>query len=179
MSIIDFQKAFLNLNNIEFLLNLQCNSIKKFSQKNNTFVNQTEPSFDQLFELNNLKDELQAKDTTIEKLKANIKRLNKTSTTNNVKKDIDEIGTINIELEHKVVQIVLWYLESGCSKHMTGDRSQLTNFVHKFLGTVKFDSDQIFKDYGGFAAVLAVLINGASQSKQHGKSESDSYYLSD
>nr|GEW07384.1 hypothetical protein [Tanacetum cinerariifolium] len=32
----------------------------------------------------------------------------------------------------KVVQIVLWYLDSGCSKHMTGDRSQLTNFVNKF-----------------------------------------------
>ncbi|GJV05524.1 retrovirus-related pol polyprotein from transposon TNT 1-94 [Tanacetum coccineum] len=38
----------------------------------------------------------------------------------------------------KVVQIVLWYLDFGCSKHMTEDRSQLTNFVHKFLGTVKF-----------------------------------------
>ncbi|GJW67694.1 integrase, catalytic region, zinc finger, CCHC-type containing protein [Tanacetum coccineum] len=36
----------------------------------------------------------------------------------------------------KVVQIVLWYLDSGCSKHMNGDHSQLTNFVHKFLGTV-------------------------------------------
>ncbi|GJY96974.1 hypothetical protein Tco_0513884, partial [Tanacetum coccineum] len=33
----------------------------------------------------------------------------------------------------KVVQIVLWYLDSGCSKHMTKDGSQLTNFVHKFL----------------------------------------------
>nr|GEX08476.1 retrovirus-related Pol polyprotein from transposon TNT 1-94 [Tanacetum cinerariifolium] len=32
-----------------------------------------------------------------------------------------------------VVQIFLWYLDSGCSKHMTGDRSQLTNFVNKFL----------------------------------------------
>nr|GFC07415.1 retrovirus-related Pol polyprotein from transposon TNT 1-94 [Tanacetum cinerariifolium] len=32
-----------------------------------------------------------------------------------------------------VVQIVLWYLDSGCSKHMTGDRSQLTNFIDKFL----------------------------------------------
>ncbi|GKE39591.1 retrovirus-related pol polyprotein from transposon TNT 1-94 [Tanacetum coccineum] len=32
-----------------------------------------------------------------------------------------------------VIQIVLWYLHSGCSKHMTGDRSQLTNFVNKFL----------------------------------------------
>ncbi|GJV01117.1 retrovirus-related pol polyprotein from transposon TNT 1-94 [Tanacetum coccineum] len=35
---------------------------------------------------------------------------------------------------YKVVQIVLWYLDSGCSKHMAGDRSQLTNFVNKFLG---------------------------------------------
>ncbi|GJZ02176.1 retrovirus-related pol polyprotein from transposon TNT 1-94 [Tanacetum coccineum] len=34
----------------------------------------------------------------------------------------------------KVVQIVLWYLDSGCSKHMIGDRSQLTNFISKFLG---------------------------------------------
>nr|GEY66733.1 retrovirus-related Pol polyprotein from transposon TNT 1-94 [Tanacetum cinerariifolium] len=32
-----------------------------------------------------------------------------------------------------VVQIVLWYLDFGCSKHMTGDRSQLTNFVEIFL----------------------------------------------
>nr|GEV14310.1 hypothetical protein [Tanacetum cinerariifolium] len=46
---------------------------------------------------------------------------------------------------HKVVQIVLWYLDSGCSKHMTGHRSQLTKFVHKFLGTVKFCNDPIAK----------------------------------
>ncbi|GJT09261.1 hypothetical protein Tco_0856303 [Tanacetum coccineum] len=35
-----------------------------------------------------------------------------------------------------VVQIVLWYLDSRCSKHMTGNRSQLMNFVSKFLGSV-------------------------------------------
>ncbi|GJX33555.1 retrovirus-related pol polyprotein from transposon TNT 1-94 [Tanacetum coccineum] len=45
----------------------------------------------------------------------------------------------------KVVQIVLWYLYSGCSKHMTRDRSQLTNFVNKFLGTVKFGNDHVTK----------------------------------
>nr|GEW46074.1 hypothetical protein [Tanacetum cinerariifolium] len=33
-----------------------------------------------------------------------------------------------------VVQIVLWYLDSGCSKHMTEDCSQLINFVQKFMG---------------------------------------------
>nr|GEV06828.1 copia protein [Tanacetum cinerariifolium] len=48
----------------------------------------------------------------------------------------------------QVVQIVLWYLDSGCSKHMTGDRSQLINFVHKFLGTVKFRNDHVAKIMG-------------------------------
>nr|GFA71321.1 integrase, catalytic region, zinc finger, CCHC-type, peptidase aspartic, catalytic [Tanacetum cinerariifolium] len=48
----------------------------------------------------------------------------------------------------KVVQIVLWYLDSGCSKHMTGDRSQLVNFVKKFLGTVKFGNDHVAKIMG-------------------------------
>nr|GFD32418.1 integrase, catalytic region, zinc finger, CCHC-type, peptidase aspartic, catalytic [Tanacetum cinerariifolium] len=47
-----------------------------------------------------------------------------------------------------VVQIVLWYLDSGCSKHMTGDRSQLINFVQKFLGIVKFGNDHVAKIMG-------------------------------
>ncbi|GKA45020.1 retrovirus-related pol polyprotein from transposon TNT 1-94 [Tanacetum coccineum] len=48
----------------------------------------------------------------------------------------------------EVIQIILWYLDSGCSKHMTGDRSQLTNFVNKFLGTVKFGNDHVAKIMG-------------------------------
>ncbi|GJQ98538.1 hypothetical protein Tco_0009677 [Tanacetum coccineum] len=48
----------------------------------------------------------------------------------------------------KVIQIVLWYLDSGCSKHMIEDRSQLTNFVSKFLGTVKFKNDHAAKILG-------------------------------
>ncbi|GKC03596.1 retrovirus-related pol polyprotein from transposon TNT 1-94 [Tanacetum coccineum] len=47
-----------------------------------------------------------------------------------------------------VVQIVLLYLDSGCSKYMTGNRSQLMNFVSKFLGTVRFRNDQITKIVG-------------------------------
>ncbi|GJS65465.1 retrovirus-related pol polyprotein from transposon TNT 1-94 [Tanacetum coccineum] len=47
-----------------------------------------------------------------------------------------------------VVQIVLWYLDSGCSKHMTRDRSRLTNFNNKFLGRVKFRNDHVPKILG-------------------------------
>ncbi|GJT32706.1 hypothetical protein Tco_0923125 [Tanacetum coccineum] len=43
----------------------------------------------------------------------------------------------------KPKQIVLWYLDSGCSKHTTGDLSQLINFVSKFLSTVKFGNDHV------------------------------------
>ncbi|GJS84891.1 retrovirus-related pol polyprotein from transposon TNT 1-94 [Tanacetum coccineum] len=43
--------------------------------------------------------------------------------------------------KQSVVQIVLWIVDSGCSKHMTGDRSLLKNFIEKFMGTVRFGND--------------------------------------
>nr|GEZ74953.1 integrase, catalytic region, zinc finger, CCHC-type, peptidase aspartic, catalytic [Tanacetum cinerariifolium] len=48
---------------------------------------------------------------------------------------------INIELD--LQQIILFIVNSGCSKHMTGNLKLLTNFVEKFLGSVKFGNDQI------------------------------------
>ncbi|GKF21657.1 hypothetical protein Tco_0070295, partial [Tanacetum coccineum] len=48
------------------------------------------------------------------------------------------LSSYGLDVLFEVVQIVLWYLNSGCPKHMTRDRSQLTNFVHKFLGTINF-----------------------------------------
>nr|GEX95231.1 retrovirus-related Pol polyprotein from transposon TNT 1-94 [Tanacetum cinerariifolium] len=42
-----------------------------------------------------------------------------------------------------LVEIVLFIVYSGCSKHMTGNLKLLINFVEKFLGTVKFGNDQI------------------------------------
>ncbi|GKC37100.1 hypothetical protein Tco_1049484 [Tanacetum coccineum] len=43
----------------------------------------------------------------------------------------------------KVVQICLWCVDSGCSKHMTGNLELLINFVWKFLGTIRFGNDHI------------------------------------
>ncbi|GJR52054.1 hypothetical protein Tco_1402575 [Tanacetum coccineum] len=42
-----------------------------------------------------------------------------------------------------VVQIVLWIVDSGCSKHMTGDRSLLKIFIEKFMGIVRFGNDNV------------------------------------
>nr|GEV86625.1 retrovirus-related Pol polyprotein from transposon TNT 1-94 [Tanacetum cinerariifolium] len=43
----------------------------------------------------------------------------------------------------QVVQICLWCVDSGCSKHMTGNIKLLINFEWKFLGTVRFGNDHI------------------------------------
>ncbi|GJT16517.1 retrovirus-related pol polyprotein from transposon TNT 1-94 [Tanacetum coccineum] len=64
------------------------------------------------------------------------------------RKSKTNVPVSNPKILQSVVQIVLWYLDSGCSKHMTGDRSQLTNFVSKFLGTVKFRNDHVAKIMG-------------------------------
>ncbi|GKE86974.1 retrovirus-related pol polyprotein from transposon TNT 1-94, partial [Tanacetum coccineum] len=42
-----------------------------------------------------------------------------------------------------LVEINLFIVDSGCSKHMMGNLKLLSNFVEKFLGTVKFGIDQI------------------------------------
>nr|GEW47453.1 putative ribonuclease H-like domain-containing protein [Tanacetum cinerariifolium] len=53
-----------------------------------------------------------------------------------------KIATVTpLSAKNKIVQIVLWIVDSGCSKYMTGDRSLLKNFVEKFMGTVRFGND--------------------------------------
>ncbi|GJY35155.1 hypothetical protein Tco_0420533 [Tanacetum coccineum] len=42
---------------------------------------------------------------------------------------------------HKLLEIILFIVDSGCSKHMIENLKLLTNFVEKFLGTVKFGHD--------------------------------------
>ncbi|GJR93515.1 hypothetical protein Tco_0265689 [Tanacetum coccineum] len=41
-----------------------------------------------------------------------------------------------------IVQLILFIVDSGCTKHMTGNLSLLCNFVEKYLGTVRFGNDQ-------------------------------------
>nr|GFD39554.1 integrase, catalytic region, zinc finger, CCHC-type, peptidase aspartic, catalytic [Tanacetum cinerariifolium] len=52
-----------------------------------------------------------------------------------------------------IVQICLWIIDSGCSKHVTGNRALLTNFVEKFLGTVRFDNND-FTVIAGYGDVV-------------------------
>ncbi|GKD16562.1 retrovirus-related pol polyprotein from transposon TNT 1-94, partial [Tanacetum coccineum] len=41
-----------------------------------------------------------------------------------------------------IVQLILFIVDSGCTKHTTGNLKLLCNFVEKYLGTVRFGNDQ-------------------------------------
>nr|GEX40883.1 integrase, catalytic region, zinc finger, CCHC-type, peptidase aspartic, catalytic [Tanacetum cinerariifolium] len=61
---------------------------------------------------------------------------------------------IIIDLEDEViVQIYLWIIDFGCSKHMTGNRVLLMNFGEKFLGTVRFRNND-FTVIAGYGDVV-------------------------
>nr|GEU78237.1 integrase, catalytic region, zinc finger, CCHC-type, peptidase aspartic, catalytic [Tanacetum cinerariifolium] len=183
----------------------------------------------ELFEINELKAQAQAKDTMILKLKEKLRFLNGDVNERNVKRELEETKTLNIELDHKEKVLVITALKEqlnklkgkpvlteavslnpidpdllkvdvaplvpklhknrtghadyirhtqeeaatlkeiveserllsplntsldyafkyiSCSKHMTGDRSQLVNFVQNFLRTVKFGNDLVAKIMG-------------------------------
>nr|GEW08219.1 hypothetical protein [Tanacetum cinerariifolium] len=75
-------------------------------QRDNSVSNQSTLNFDQYFELNELKAQSQKKDMVITKLKERIKSLSGNMNKDKVKKDIDEIETNNIELDHRVSKLI-------------------------------------------------------------------------
>nr|GFB55646.1 integrase, catalytic region, zinc finger, CCHC-type, peptidase aspartic, catalytic [Tanacetum cinerariifolium] len=62
-------------------------------------------TFAELFKINNLKAQAQAKDIVILKLKEKLNSLNGDVKDRNVKRDVEEIETLNIELDHKVTKL--------------------------------------------------------------------------
>ncbi|GJT15189.1 putative ribonuclease H-like domain-containing protein [Tanacetum coccineum] len=85
-------------------------------QLENSVLNQNAPSFTQLFELSELRAQSQAKDTVIVKLKEQIKSLNGNVDDRTVKMDMDEIETLNIELEHREQGLVIAALKNELRK---------------------------------------------------------------
>ncbi|GJS94357.1 retrovirus-related pol polyprotein from transposon TNT 1-94 [Tanacetum coccineum] len=77
----------------------------KFSTRNSVFKSKCSKFF-LVFELSELKAQSQAKDTVIVKLKEQIKSLKGNGEDSSVKLDMDEIETLNIELEHRVTKLV-------------------------------------------------------------------------
>ncbi|GKF91387.1 hypothetical protein Tco_0275088, partial [Tanacetum coccineum] len=58
-----------------------------------------------------------------------------------------------------IVQFILFIVDSGCTKHMTGNLSLMCNFVEKYLGTVHFSNDQ-FAPILGYGDLLQYYVEG-------------------
>nr|GEX58994.1 hypothetical protein [Tanacetum cinerariifolium] len=75
-------------------------------QRDNSFLQQCVPSFDQLFKINELNAQLQEKDMVIKKLKERIKSLNGNMKEDKIKQELKEIKTINIKMDHRVTKLI-------------------------------------------------------------------------
>nr|GEY94878.1 hypothetical protein [Tanacetum cinerariifolium] len=88
-----------SLKKLKFLL-------ASFDMRNNSFSHQSAPTFDQLFKINDLKAQSQEKDIVIVKLKERHKSLSGNVKEEKIKRELEEIETINIELDHRVTKLV-------------------------------------------------------------------------
>ncbi|GJW56836.1 retrovirus-related pol polyprotein from transposon TNT 1-94 [Tanacetum coccineum] len=60
----------------------------------------------------------------------------------------------------QIVQLILFIVDSGCTKHMTGNLKLMCNFVDKYLGTVHFGNDQFAPNLGyGDLVQVNIMIN--------------------
>ncbi|GJY71020.1 hypothetical protein Tco_0474723 [Tanacetum coccineum] len=106
----------------------------------NSVSNQSAPSFDQYFELNELKAQSQEKDTVIKKFKERIKSLSVNVNEDKVKKDIEEIKTINIKLDHRVSKLI------DENEHLKQTYKQLYDLIKPTRIRSKEQCDALEKD---------------------------------
>ncbi|GKA65420.1 retrovirus-related pol polyprotein from transposon TNT 1-94 [Tanacetum coccineum] len=99
-------KSFTTLEKHCISLEVDTKFNQEIFQRDNSVSNQSAPSFDQLFELNEMKAQSQEKDTVIKKLKERIKSLSGKMNEDKIKKDLEEIEIVNIELDHRVLKLI-------------------------------------------------------------------------
>ncbi|GJT20936.1 hypothetical protein Tco_0890873 [Tanacetum coccineum] len=115
----DLSKSYSQLEKHCILLELTIQLNQEIFQKDSLSNNQNALEIPEYFENNYLKAQLQAKDTTICKLKDHIKSMIEKDKEEKVKHEMDEIETINIELEHNADH-------AGCqdTRHSTSGSTQ-------------------------------------------------------
>ncbi|GJU23052.1 hypothetical protein Tco_1156394 [Tanacetum coccineum] len=102
----DLSKSYSQLEKHCISLELTMQLNQEIFQKDSLSNNQNALEIPEYFENNDLKAQLQAKDTTICKLKEHIKTMRENDKEEKVKHEMDEIETINIELEHSVAKLL-------------------------------------------------------------------------
>nr|GEZ98293.1 retrovirus-related Pol polyprotein from transposon TNT 1-94 [Tanacetum cinerariifolium] len=77
------------------------------------------------------------------------------------KKKVASTSTSQKPLSYfRIIQLILFIVDFGCTKHITSNLKMLCNFVEKFLGTVRFGKDQFAPILGyGYLVQGNVTIN--------------------
>nr|GFC26705.1 hypothetical protein [Tanacetum cinerariifolium] len=88
---------------ISLELNNQLNT--EIFQRDNMSSSESAPTFAELFKTNELKAQIQEKDTVILKLKEKIKYLRADDKERKVESKVDDIETQNLELDHRVTKL--------------------------------------------------------------------------
>nr|GEX60882.1 retrovirus-related Pol polyprotein from transposon TNT 1-94 [Tanacetum cinerariifolium] len=90
------------------------------------------------------------------------KSVSKTNVSEGLSKQVTA-QTLPQTAKKAIVQLILFIVDSGCTKHMTGNLKLLCNFVEKFLGTVRFGNDQFapILGYGDLGNDLLVGNHGS------------------
>nr|GEU65647.1 hypothetical protein [Tanacetum cinerariifolium] len=112
---------------------------KEIFQRNNSFSQQSAPTFDQLFEINDLKAQSQEKDTIIMKLKERIKSLSGNLKEEKIKRELEEIEMINVELDHRVTKLV------AENEHLKQTYKQLYDSIKSSCVRSKEQCDDLIK----------------------------------
>nr|GEV42560.1 hypothetical protein [Tanacetum cinerariifolium] len=99
-------EQFISVDIVNIVVHDHVNSADKTVKRNNSFSEQSALTFNQLFEINDLKTQSQEKDTVIVKLKERLKSLSGNVQDRKIKRELEEIEMINIELDHRVTKLV-------------------------------------------------------------------------
>ncbi|GKB19967.1 hypothetical protein Tco_0853890 [Tanacetum coccineum] len=104
---------------------------------------------------------------TISELKTRLANVEKDITSENVISNKENIIDVDVANAPKAkifnFRLFLLIVDSGFSKHMTGDRSLLKNFIEKFMGTVHFGNDNFAAITGYGAEIMSNKFMTAQQ----------------
>nr|GFA09331.1 retrovirus-related Pol polyprotein from transposon TNT 1-94 [Tanacetum cinerariifolium] len=84
----------------------------------------------------------------------------------------------NENSEKRIVQLIIFIVDSGCTKHITGNLKLLCNFVEIYLGTIHFDNDQFAPILGYGDLVQGNVTINKGNDLPIGNSRSDLYTIS-
>ncbi|GKC62015.1 hypothetical protein Tco_1089613 [Tanacetum coccineum] len=103
----ELSNRFLQLEKHCISLEISMQQKKESFQSKKPCKNQDSPKFCEFFEINELKAQLQAKNSTINNLKKQIKNMHEKSNEAKVKHEIDVLETINIKLESSMSKLLV------------------------------------------------------------------------